>query len=108
MKMAEERLASSLGAAAFSRAEVPVISNVTAEAVTDPEVIESLLERQLTSPVMWCQSMEYLAAQGVTSVVEVGPGKVLCGLLKRIDASMQCRSCGDCSSIEAFQEGFVV
>jgi len=104
MKMAEEKLAASLKATAFSGVQIPVVCNVTAEAVTDPETIRSLLEKQLTSPVLWYQSMKYLADTGVDSVVEVGPGKVLCGLLKRMDPDMACVSVSDRDSVGDFLE----
>jgi len=105
MKMAEEKLAASLKATAFSDVRIPVVCNVTAEAETDPEAIRSLLERQLTSPVRWHQSMKYLLENGVSSLVEVGPGKVLCGLLKRISPEAACVSVSDRESISRFLEG---
>ncbi len=61
----------------------PVIANVTARPVTDGETIRSLLVEQVTAPVKWAQTMNYLADQGVTKLYEVGPGKVLAGLAKR-------------------------
>jgi len=105
MKMAEEKLAASLKATAFSDVRIPVVCNVTAEAETAPEAIRSLLERQLTSPVRWHQSMKYLLENGVSSLVEVGPGKVLCGLLKRISPEAACVSVSDRESISRFLEG---
>lgn len=107
MKLAEDKLASSLERVTFSDPAIPVISNVTAESVSEGATIASLLRRQLTSPVMWYQSMRYLADMGVSSVVEVGPGSVLCGLLKRIDPGMGCVSCSDREGIERFLEGVV-
>ncbi|MFC1799876.1 ACP S-malonyltransferase [Candidatus Eisenbacteria bacterium] len=105
MKQAREKLAASLKATAFSDVAMPVVCNVTAEAETAPEAIRSLLERQLTSPVLWHQSMKYLSDNGVDSVVEVGPGKVLCGLLKRISPDTACVSVSDQDSIGRFLEG---
>jgi len=61
----------------------PVIANVTAQPVSVAEAIRSLLVEQVTSPVKWAQTMKYLVSQGVTDVIEVGPGKVLSGLAKR-------------------------
>jgi [acyl-carrier-protein] S-malonyltransferase len=107
MEMAEVRLCSSLRATAFSNPTIPLVSNVAAESVTEAQSIVSLLERQLTSPVLWYQSMRYLAQNEVTSVVEAGPGDVLCGLLKRIDSEIDCVSCSDISSIERFLEGVI-
>lgn len=62
---------------------VPVVANVTASAVSEPMQIRDLLVAQITSPVKWSQSMGYLVSQGVTRIIEVGPGKVLTGLAKR-------------------------
>jgi [acyl-carrier-protein] S-malonyltransferase len=104
MVPAAERLAATLRKTEFSAAAIPVVSNVTAEGVTDPEVIMNLLEQQLTSPVLWSQSMRYLVGQGVTSFVEVGPGTVLCGLLKRIAPDVRCVSCSDTKSVAEFME----
>lgn len=61
----------------------PVIANVTGGPVTEVEVIRRLLVEQLTSPVKWLQSMDYLVSDGVTSLIEIGPGRVLSGLAKR-------------------------
>jgi [acyl-carrier-protein] S-malonyltransferase len=61
----------------------PVIANVTAEPVTDPGAIRSLLVQQVTAPVKWAQTMQYLAREGVATIYEIGPGKVLTGLAKR-------------------------
>jgi [acyl-carrier-protein] S-malonyltransferase len=63
----------------------PVIANVSAAPLTDPEAIRAELKAQLTSPVAWTPSIRYLSAQGVDTYVEVGPGDVLLGLVKRID-----------------------
>jgi [acyl-carrier-protein] S-malonyltransferase len=105
MKLAEEKLAASLKATNFSEVRMPVVCNVTAEAETGPDAIRSLLEKQLTSPVLWFQSMKYLSDNGVDSVFEVGPGKVLCGLLKRISPDTACVSVSDRDSIGRFLEG---
>lgn len=67
----------------ISRPTRPVIANVTAEPVTEPEQIRSLLVQQVTAPVRWAQTMVYLANAGVTRIYEIGPGKVLTGLAKR-------------------------
>jgi [acyl-carrier-protein] S-malonyltransferase len=107
MESAEQELAAAIEAVAFADAAVPVISNVTACGVTAPGEIGGLLRRQLTSPVKWHQSMKYLLDEGVTSFVEVGPGKVLCGLLKRIDPEARCTPCSDKAGIEGFVEGVV-
>jgi [acyl-carrier-protein] S-malonyltransferase len=61
----------------------PVIANVTAEPVSDPDQVRDLLVRQITAPVRWSQTMAYLAGEGVTHLTEIGPGKVLTGLARR-------------------------
>jgi [acyl-carrier-protein] S-malonyltransferase len=105
MKTAEEGLAQALRATSFSKARIPVVSNVTGKSVREPQEIMSLLERQLTSPVLWQQSVRYMADEGVGSFVEVGPGNILCGLVKRIAPEAQCVSCTDLKSVEAFLQG---
>ena len=105
MQPAAASLAQALKAAAFSKAGIPIVSNVTAQAVTEPADIIGLLERQLTSPVLWQQSARYMADQGVSSFVEVGPGNVLAGLAKRITPDATCVSLADVRSVEAFFQG---
>jgi [acyl-carrier-protein] S-malonyltransferase len=102
MKAAEEKLAVALESVTFSQARIPIVSNVTAKAVSQPAEVAQCLRRQLTSPVLWHQSMRYLLERGVRSFVEVGPGNVLCGLLKRIDSEARCVGCSDKESVEGF------
>ena len=66
--------------------------NVTASAVIDPEEIKTNLVSQLTSPVKWTQTMQAMIADGATQVIEVGPGKVLQGLFKKVDRSFDTAS----------------
>lgn len=84
MESAREGLRSALQKTNFVDAKVPVIANVTAQPVQKGEEIRTLLEAQLTKPVRWEESIRTMAGHGVTSFVEVGPGKVLQGLVKRI------------------------
>ena len=84
MRPAAERLAGDLGAARFVSPAVPVICNVDAVPLTDAAEIASALERQVTAPVRWVQDVQCMAAMGAEVFVEVGPGKVLSGLMKRI------------------------
>jgi [acyl-carrier-protein] S-malonyltransferase len=89
MEAAYERLAAAVAHAPVSAPRIPVISNVDAEAHSDPAEIRELLVRQLVSPVLWEESMRRLISQhGVERCVEVGPGRVLTGLLKRIDRKL--------------------
>ena len=83
MQPAAEQFAQSLAAIEWQQPNIALVQNVTAEVVTDLAVLEQNLLAQLYSPVRWVESMVCLAAQGVTEVVECGPGKVLSGLNKR-------------------------
>jgi [acyl-carrier-protein] S-malonyltransferase len=77
--------AAALAAAPVGEAQIPVIANVTARPICAPDDIRAELNAQLTSPVAWTDSVRYLGEQGVETYVEVGPGDVLLGLVKRID-----------------------
>jgi [acyl-carrier-protein] S-malonyltransferase len=85
MKSAVEKLAAALEGAKLSRPRIPVVSNVDAEPHDDPEEIRRLLIEQVVSPVLWEDSMRYLLAQGVDQMYEIGPGRVLRGLMRRIE-----------------------
>lgn len=91
-----------LSAAVVRMPLVPLIANVTASAVIDPETIRRLLVEQVTGMVRWRESVEYLRTQGVTRVVEIGAGKVLCGLNKRICAEMEAVSVAEPEDIHFF------
>ena len=90
MQPAVERLTAVLADAAMSRPAIPVVSNVDGQPHDDPEEIRELLVRQVVSPVRWEDSLRYLLAQGYDQFYEVGPGRVLRGLLKRIDRKIAC------------------
>lgn len=85
MESAREELAAAIEATEFSVPICPVYQNVTASAVTDPEEIKRNLMAQLTAPVRWTQTMQSMIADGASEVIEVGPGKVLQGLFKKVD-----------------------
>ncbi len=85
MEPAREELAAAIEATTFSTPSCPVYQNVTATGVTDPEEIKKNLVAQLTAPVKWTQIMQQMIADGATEVIEVGPGKVLQGLFKKVD-----------------------
>jgi [acyl-carrier-protein] S-malonyltransferase len=89
MAPASDRLARALADVAVSHPRVPVVSNVTATYVRDAAEVRRLLVSQLTCPVLWEDSMRFLLAQGLRRFVEVGPGKVLTGLLGRIEPGAQ-------------------
>jgi len=90
MKPADEVLAKALSETKMQPPSIPVISNVDAEAHHEPEAIKSVLVRQILSPVLWEQSIRKLLAEGFDTFYEVGPGRVLRGLMKRIDRKAKC------------------
>lgn len=85
MEPASTELAAAIEATTFSHPTCPIYQNVTASAVSDPEIIKKNLIIQLTAPVKWTQSVQQMIADGATLFTEVGPGKVLTGLIKKID-----------------------
>ena len=92
MEPAREELAAAIEATTFSAPVCPVYQNVTASAVSDPAEIQKNLVAQLTAPVKWTQTMEQMIADGASEVIEVGPGKVLQGLFKKVDRAFPCSS----------------
>lgn len=102
MKPAAEELAVALKEIQFSAPSFSVINNVDVKAETDAAAIQDALVRQLYCPVRWTETVQFLASQGVTELVEVGAGKVLAGLTKRIEKSLSARSVNDLASLEAF------
>lgn len=89
MEPAREELAKAIEDTKFSAPICPVYQNVTADAVTDPEQIKKNLIAQLTAPVKWTQSVQKMIADGATSFTELGPGKVLVGLINKIDKNIE-------------------
>lgn len=85
MEPAREELAAAIEVTTFNIPSCPVYQNVTATGITDPEEIKKNLVAQLTAPVKWTQIMQQMIADGATEVIEVGPGKVLQGLFKKVD-----------------------
>ena len=85
MEPAREELEAAIRNTPFSQPICPVYQNVTASAISDPEVIKENLIAQLTAPVRWTQTMQQMIADGASEVIEVGPGKVLQGLFKKVD-----------------------
>jgi len=100
MQPAQERLAADLKAAAFHAMRVPLVTNVDAEVVESSEKARDALIRQVTGAVQWEKSMRALLAAGVETFVEVGPGKVLCGLMRQIDRAPTCLNVEDPASLE--------
>jgi len=100
MKPAQDRLAPDLAQLAFQRPRIPVACNVDAALVDDPERSRDALVRQVTGSVKWHQSVHLLISKGVERFVEVGPGKVLSGLMRQIDCSKACSNVGDEASLQ--------
>ncbi|MGP9435021.1 ACP S-malonyltransferase [Ewingella sp. AOP8-B2-18] len=104
MKPAADKMAVALENVTFSEPQYPVVNNVDVKVETSPEAIRSALVRQLYNPVRWTESVEFMAAQGVEHLVEVGPGKVLTGLTKRIVDTLTAAAVNDTASLTAALE----
>jgi [acyl-carrier-protein] S-malonyltransferase len=100
MQPAQDRLAELLRATEFATPKVPVIVNVDARPVMDGGALREALIRQVTGAVRWVESMKLLIAEGTTTFVEVGPGKVLSGLMRQIDRGQACVNVEDGPSLE--------
>jgi [acyl-carrier-protein] S-malonyltransferase len=104
MMPAQQRLERDLRAAKFSALKIPLITNVDAQAITTGEEARDALIRQVTAPVRWLDSVREMIESGVTVFVEVGPGKVLTGLLRQIDRSVRVFNVEDSASLQATME----
>ncbi len=104
MKPAEEKLRPILEEAQFKDLWVALVSNVDASPIGTATAVRNALLRQVASPVRWVESVQKMVAMGVRRFVEVGPGNVLTGLIKRIDPSVELINVSDVPSIEAFVE----
>jgi len=104
MKEAADSLANELESIEFSSPAIPVVNNVDVAAENDVQAIKTALVKQLYSPVRWTETVELLASKGVENLLEVGPGKVLQGLTKRINKSLVCVAINDTSSVEKAKE----
>ncbi len=102
MKPAQERLAAVLRRVEFRDLRVPLVNNVDAAPVTSAAEVRENLIRQVTSAVRWSESVTELARLGVEAAVEVGPGRVLAGLIRKIDRSIQIRSIGTLAQVEKY------
>jgi [acyl-carrier-protein] S-malonyltransferase len=101
MQPAADEMAEALAAAKIAAPVVPLVANVTARHVSDPETIRGLLVKQVTGMVRWRESVAYMKEQGVGKITEIGAGKVLAGLVKRIDKEVEASSVGEPAEIEA-------
>ena len=88
MQPAADRMAEALAETQIAVPAVPLVANVRAEAISDPDTIRALLVEQVTGRVRWRESVQYMAAQGVTELVEIGAGKALSGMARRIDRAL--------------------
>lgn len=104
MESAAEQLRTAIENTDIHKPRVPVIANVTAQPTTDPNEIRELLVRQLTAPVLWTASVRTLVSLGVTLAYEVGPGKVLQGLVRRIDRTVQVTGAGTAAELGALRK----
>lgn len=104
MQPAADEMATALAEATMVAPCVPVVANVTAEAVSDPAVIRDLLVRQVTGIVRWRESVTWMKQNGVDEMIELGAGKVLSGLVKRIEGDVNASSVGTVAQVEELIE----
>ena len=100
MKPAQDRLAVDLSSITFNTPAAGVVCNVDAALLKDGDASRDALIRQVTGAVKWEQSMRALIAKGVQTFIEIGPGKVLCGLMRQIDRSQKCLNVADEASLQ--------
>jgi [acyl-carrier-protein] S-malonyltransferase len=105
MRPARERLAPALAALPFATLSVPLYTNVDAIPVQEPEAVRESLVRQVDAPVRWVESIQRMVADGFDTFVEVGPGSVLSGLVKRIARGVATLQVGTAAQVEAFLAG---
>jgi len=104
MKPAQDRLAADLENIDFHDLQMPVITNVDANPIERGKDVRDSLIRQVSSPVRWLESVEFLINQGVQTFVEIGPGKVLSGLVRQIDRQVRCVNVEDTASLHSAVE----
>ena len=101
MLPAQERLAFDLESVSFHELSVPLVTNVDATANKLADIARDSVVRQVSAPVRWLESMQWLIEQGVDRFVEVGPGKVLSGLMRQINREVKCFNVEDAASLKA-------
>ena len=104
LKPASDRLRDYMASLHFNAPQIPLINNVDVAVLTDPASIKDALVRQAASPVRWVETMQKVAADGITNVIECGPGKVLMGLAKRIDSNLVGEAIYDQATLERMLE----
>ena len=107
MKPAADKLREKLAATAFAAPQIPVINNIAVAVESDPDCIRAALYEQAFGPVRWVECVQAIKARGITTVVECGPGKVLAGMVKRIDADMTGVALFDPDSLAQAKEALV-
>jgi [acyl-carrier-protein] S-malonyltransferase len=105
MKPAAMRLGEYLPKVNFSKPQIELINNVDVKSEADPARIKDALARQAASPVRWVETVKSMVASGVTHIVECGPGKVLAGMTRRIDANVQSFTLADRAALEQALQG---
>lgn len=108
MKPAQDRLAVDLERLKFREPKIPVVTNVDARVTTSPGELRDALFRQVSAPVRWVESMQLLADKGVDKFIEVGPGKVLSGLMRQMGRDIKCLNVEDAASLEATRAALAV
>lgn len=108
MKSAQDELAADLERLSFSEPRVPVVTNVDAKIVTAPDVLRESLLRQVSAPVRWLESMQLLLERDVETFIEIGPGKVLSGLMRQTNRDVKCLNVEDAASLEAAMAALAV
>lgn len=104
MQSAQDLLAAEMASVSMQSPAIPVVCNFGASVVSDPAEIRSMLEKQVTGSVRWTESITALVAQGHTKFIEFGPGKVLAGLVAKINKDVEVQSVEDLASLEAVVE----
>jgi [acyl-carrier-protein] S-malonyltransferase len=101
MQPAVEGMTKYIDTTHFNKPSIPVIGNVTALPLNTPEDVKNELKKQLTSPVQWIRTIEYMVKNGTGTIIEIGPGRVLAGLVKRISKETVTLNLGDLKAIQA-------
>jgi [acyl-carrier-protein] S-malonyltransferase len=100
MQPAVDGMAEVIATLSFSEPVIPIIGNTAAQPLTTAESIKEELLRQLCNCIQWQRSVEYMVGDGVSTFIELGPGKVLAGLIKRIDKNVKILNIGDADAIK--------
>ena len=108
MRPAQEKLAGHLERLTFNEPRVPVVTNVDARVTRAPDELRDALLRQVSAPVRWLESMQLLLGENVETFVEVGPGKVLSGLMRQTNRDVKCLNVEDAASLEAARAALAV